>query len=207
MPQHLRVSTEDEMVAAFLGQELASERFGAPLAACMARLGLRPEQVSSPDLSDAVQNALRRAALRAHRGYATPAGGEQYLVGFPAEAVRWDWMALAPVELLDVRYIRYDYWLALSGGSRRPLDAAANICAAVRPFGVSNAGFLAAADQLRAGATFPPLILVTAGSPRELVVLEGHLRLTAYALAREAIPPQVHALVGQSPAVAAWDLY
>jgi hypothetical protein len=62
------------MVAAFLEQELASERFGAPL---------------------------------------------RYLAGLPADEVRWEWLTLAAVELLDVRYIRYEYWLELSGGSRR----------------------------------------------------------------------------------------
>jgi len=41
------------------------------------------------------------------------------------------------------------------------------------------------------GARFPPLILVTTGPGGDLVVLEGHARLTAFMLARDQLPPEL----------------
>ena len=43
---------------------------------------------------------------------------------------------------------------------------------------------LGMAQAVADGARFPPLILVTAGPSGNLVVLEGHARLTAYMLCR-----------------------
>jgi hypothetical protein len=36
-------------------------------------------------------------------------------------------VALTPAELADVRYIDWDYWLEVSGGTRRPRDAIARM--------------------------------------------------------------------------------
>lgn len=80
-----------------------------------------------------------------------------------------------------MRYLDYSYWVELSGGSRRPTDAAARIKAGLRAFDVPNEPFVDAAHAVIGGERFPPLILV--GERQDnLVCLEGHLRLTAYAL-------------------------
>ena len=60
----------------------------------------------------------------------------------------------------------------------------------------------AVADEAR----FPPLILVTTGLGDDLVVLEGHVRLTAYMLRPDRLPPELEVLVGSSPDMAAWAL-
>jgi hypothetical protein len=65
---------------------------------------------------------------------------------------------------------------------------------------------LACADGCR-GTRFPPLILVTAGHQSGLVVLEGHVRLTAFMLCPEALPPELEVLVGHSPAMTRWGLH
>ena len=56
---------------------------------------------------------------------------------------------------MDVRYINDDYWIELSGGSRRATDAAARIRQGIGAFGVDNGGFWYLAKALQAGATFP----------------------------------------------------
>ena len=92
-------------------------------------------------------------------------------------------------------------WNELSGGSRLPADAPARIRAGVRVFGVSNRRFVAAARAVARGEVFPPLIL--AGGRRDaLVCLEGHPRLTAYALA--GFPAHVECLVGTAPSMDRW---
>jgi hypothetical protein len=38
-------------------------------------------------------------------------------------------------------------------------------------------------------------------------VLEGHVRLTAYMLARDRLPPELQVLVGSSPAITSWGCW
>lgn len=51
------------------------------------------------------------------------------------------------------------------------------------------------------------IYLVTTGPGAGLVVLEGHVRLTAYMLARDHLPPELEVLVGSSPAMTRWGCW
>jgi hypothetical protein len=127
------------------------------------------------------------------RGYDTREG---LFHGLPDDIV-WERAALTPEEVLRVRYIEYDYWVELSGGSRLPADAAERIRAGITAFRVPNDGFFELAAAL--AATLPPeLILLGGAEGDELVVLEGHARVTAFALGPEALPPQLEVLLGRS---------
>lgn len=202
----LRQSDEAETIAQFLRQEYASvERYGARLSACLRAEGVDPEVITAPDIADADQNAARRRLLRRYRGYGS--GQPSYFTDFPTEGVSWWWVALTPEELLDTRYIRYEFWTQLSGGTRSPRAAADRIRAEFSPTDESAEGFLQLADALRKGLRVPPLILVSADEGNTRVVLEGHARLTAYALAPETIPDSCEVLLGMAPAIANWDEY
>ncbi len=107
-------------------------------------------------------------------------------------------------ELWTVRYVEYSYWNVISAGSRLPLDAAAQIRNNVTAFDVPNTGFLKAAGAVREGHTFPELILVRCGPAAPSVVLEGHLRLTAYALEPEQTPESLSVIIGESPGFDQW---
>lgn len=189
----IRPSSEAEMVAVFLRGELGSERFGPGI-----RTAIDERLLLEPDLEDEGENALRRAALTTLRGYDSRVG---LFHGFPDDT-RWERAALTPEEVLAIRYIEYDYWVELSGGSRLPLDAAARIRAGITIFRVPNDGFLELADALER-MTMPELIVV-GGPGDELVVLEGHARLTAYALRPELLPPELEVLLGRSPRIGEW---
>jgi hypothetical protein len=67
----------------------------------------------------------------------------------------------------------------------------------VKYAGFSDFWYLA--EALKAGASFPELILVGAEAEGPLDLLEGHVRLTAYFLAPECIPPLVPVIVGYAP--------
>ncbi|MFE2176012.1 hypothetical protein [Kitasatospora sp. NPDC059462] len=84
-------------------------------------------------------------------------------------------------EAARVRYLDHSSGVELSGGSRRPADAATRIVVGLRAFDVPNDPFVEAAHALLRGERFPPLVLVGEGHD-DLVCLEGHLRLTAHAL-------------------------
>ncbi len=105
---------------------------------------------------------------------------------------------------MNVRYIDYSYWNELSGGSRLPRDAAIRIRSGITVFGMSTDPFLKMAEALQQGAQFPELILVGTKPDADLVVLEGHARLTAYALVPDFTPNELTVIAGFSAAMCAW---
>lgn len=115
--------------------------------------------VTAPDLDDETENQARLRLLTGHRGYGTRT---ELFEGFPADDC-WQWMAMTAAELAQVRFIDYDYWVELSGGTRLAVAAAVRVRAGVAPVGVPSDGLLAMARAVAAGAGLPPLILVTTG--------------------------------------------
>ena len=201
--RQLRPSSEAEMVALFLRTELPAARSRDDLRALLERARLPERVVTDPDIGDDAGNQARLRLLTQHRGYGTRT---ELFDGFPDD-VRWQWMAITPAELARVRFIDYDYWVELSGGSRLAVDAAPRIRAGVAPFGVPSDWALGMAQAVADGARFPPLILVTTGPAGGVVVLEGHARLTAFMLARDRLPPELEVLVGSAPAMTRWGLW
>jgi hypothetical protein len=191
------------MVALFLQTELGSLRHRGRIRELLDGEGLSERLITSADLTSPGESAVRRHLLNAYRGYEARVG---LFDGFPHD-VRWDWVNLQPGDVLQVKYINYDYWTELSGGSRRAADAPGLIRAGVAPCGVSSEWAIGFGEALAAGASFPPLIVVTSGSSGDLVVLEGHARLTAYAMRPEVLPPELQVLLGSSPGMRAWGLY
>lgn len=55
----------------------------------------------------------------------------------------------------------------------------------------------------------PPaeLIVVTTPARSRLVVVEGHVRLSAYALFPELLPDELEILLGTSPEIERWSLF
>ncbi|MFJ4367977.1 hypothetical protein ACIP4S_27975 [Streptomyces chartreusis] len=193
----LGVSSEDEMIACFLGGELSSQRFGQGLRSRLAEAGHAEQLLTHADLSDAGANLARRGLLAATRGYGE---NRDLFENFPAR-VTWTRALLSGDEIAGARYIDYSYWVELSGGSRRPIDAATRIKAGLRAFDVPNEPFVEAARALAAGERFPPLIMVGERQD-DLVCLEGNLRLTAYALAD--FPSDIECLIGTAPGMGRW---
>jgi hypothetical protein len=195
-------SSEEEMIAVFLRGELGSDRFGPLLEQALVESDFDPRIVTDADISDPDGNDARRKLLDETRGYDRRVG---LFAGFPDD-VRWQRVALGPDELGLVRFINYDYWIELSGGTRLPADAAARIRAGFDVYGVSSTGFLEAAATLEVGR-LPELILVGDGRPDGLVVLEGHVRLAALALRPELVPSELEVLLGTSPGIDEWWAY
>jgi hypothetical protein len=175
--------------------ELASDRYGSAIRARLEREGLAERIITNPVLDDDLENRVRLGLLTGYR--------DDYFDDFPDD-VSWQWMAITRAELATVRCIDYSYWNKLSGGTCSPVDAAPRIRAGIAPYGVSSDRFLRMAQLVSAATLFPPLILVTTGPGEELVVLEGHNRLTAYLLVPDQLPPELEVLVGYSSAMTHW---
>ena len=198
----LRNINENEMVAVFLLGEFTSERFSDAIHKELASLKLHDSVITNPNIDDVVENQARRQILSSARGYdqRTDVFG-----GFPRD-VKWTEAELSKDELKHVKYINYSYWNELTNGSRLPKDAVATIDTGREVFGVSNDRFIQAAEAVRAGKQFPTMIF--AGEEQNnLVALEGHLRLTAYALAWNNVPDKIKVIIGISPHMTEWGLY
>jgi hypothetical protein len=193
--QHIEPIGEDEMVAVFLKTEIASTRFQADILAILARYGWSRAIVEQPNLADPLENAYRRQLLGDWRGYGRNA---DVFTNLPT-GVRWYRALITREEVAQIRYINDDYWIELSGGSRLATDAAARIRQGIEAFRVGNGGYWWMAEALCAGATFPELILVGRDEGSPLVVLEGHVRLTAYCLRPDCTPDTLPVLVGYAP--------
>src|SRR5579884_4096198 len=100
---------------------------------------------------------------------------EDYFEHLPRD-LAWERVALTAGEVLRILYIAWDWWSEITGGTRLPLDAAARH----------------RTDELRALAerctANPELIVVAEPDRSKLVVLEGHVRLSAYAAFPECLP-------------------
>jgi hypothetical protein len=195
--------TENDMIAAFVRAELYSERFGNDVRRAMRRHRVPRHVVAQPDTADAAQNAQRLAILRDHRRY----GQDRSLFGgFPYDDVVWSRVALTRDEVLAIRYVDDEYWLEISGGTRLATEAARRIRAGVAdPAHAARPLRIAAA--LARGSTFHEMIAVTAGHGQPLVALEGHLRLTVYALRPERIPEPLTIILGTSANMPRWGCY
>ena len=212
----VRPSSEAEMVALFLATEYPSPRTQQHILQALQREGWPPNLIEQPNLGDGQENAQRRSILGAYRGYgqnpdyfeSLPLDEEytDYFEGFPLD-VQWELSLLTKQELEQVKYIEYDYWVELSSGSRLARDAARNILAGYDVFGESHQEVLQMAEAFRSGARFPTLILVGKNRANPLVVLEGHMRLTAMFLAPERLPAELEVMVGFSEQIEHWGCY
>jgi hypothetical protein len=212
----VRPVSEAEMVALFLATEYPASRTHQHILLALQREGLPASIIEQPNLLDEQENAQRRSILGAYRGYgrntdyfaSLPPDVEycNYFEGFPPD-VQWERAMLSRHELEQVRYIEYDYWIELSGGSRLPRDAARTILSGYEVFGVSHQGVLKMAEAFRAGVRFPTLILVGKNRESPLVLLEGHMRLTAMFLAPECLPTKLEVIVGFSEQIESWGCY
>lgn len=188
------------MIAVFLQGELDSARFGGAIKELLARDGLEDTIVRRPELADAEENAARRRLLDEYRAYERREG---LFAGFPRD-VAWHRALLSPEEVLDILFIDWDWWLELSGGSRRPRDAAERIrSGAARDADVADHEPIAAA--LRRTPAPPELIALTTPDLQPLVLLEGHVRLTSYAVFPTYLPERLEILLGISPQAASWS--
>ena len=196
--------SEAEAILEFLRGEAASPRFRVKMAPALDALGADWAVIEDGDPADADEARLRRSLLWAYRG---PGGPAPLLEGFPDD-VAWERVGLTPDELLAARYMRYPYWDELSGGTRSPVRAAARIREGVQPVpGPATAGFVALAELMADGLALPPPFLVGADRAGPLVVLEGHSRVTAYALRPDRIPAEVEVVLGVSPRMAEWVMF
>lgn len=203
-PEGFRPVSEPEVVLAFLRGELDSERFGQDVTdALIAAGGL--DLVHDADLGSAQQNRGREAAFSVARGWRDAELFER----FP-EKVDWYFGPFQPELLERVRFIDYSYWNELSGGSRRPADVVTTLRAGTLPRWMTELGTswcFELAAQLAHAESLDGLIVMATPDLGELVLLEGHARLTAIFVGGLQRRLAVRRYLGLSDTIAHWDCF
>lgn len=166
--------SEDEVWLSFLKGELYSERFRDDLLQVLKDNGYPEALITRGNSMDVEENERRKKVLKGYRGY--PDQG--IFANFP-KVKEWVRVNFQEADLENIYYLDYSYWNELSEGTSKPLVAAENVKAGREVFGVSNAPFYEAAQKLEL-QFLPPVILLSSGKP--MLLLEGHLRMTAYAM-------------------------
>ncbi|KKP69200.1 MAG: hypothetical protein UR66_C0001G0082 [Candidatus Moranbacteria bacterium GW2011_GWE1_35_17] len=195
--------SENEMIAEFLKAEYSSERFNSRLKSLLDKYSADHKLITEPNLKNKDDNIFRKTLLGEYRGYGR---NQELFENFPND-VQWHIALLTPEELKQAKYIAYDYWKELTDGSRLAIDAVKNIQAGKEIFNQSNERFLSVAEAIKNGVKFPRLIFLASDKDSSVVVLEGHLRLTAFLLEPEFIPKNLEVIVGFSKNASKWDLY
>ena len=176
----LRTSSEDEMISEYLKAEYYSERFSEHIKKVMKELLLDEGIILSADLNNTNENIARKKLLGEFRGYGL---NRELFENFPNE-IQWDLYNFVSNDLNNIRYIDYSYWNELSKGTHSPLIAAQTILDGIEIYEQSNEGFVKAAEFIKSGGKFLRPVLLTSDL-EHFVIVEGHFRITAFALAPE----------------------
>jgi hypothetical protein len=194
--------TEDEIVACYLRAEIDSGRYGEKLRQLLERDDVDPDVLARPDLADPDANSYRRALLDEHRGYDSRTG---LFGGFPA-FVEWHRAAFTPDDVLSILYIDWDWWVTVSGGTRQPVVAAERIRRGDIA-GTTVEEHAVFVEPLRSSLSPPELITVSRPDHSRIVVVEGHVRLTAYALYPELLPEELELYLGVAEDIDDWPSF
>ncbi|MDE5820391.1 MAG: hypothetical protein K2N41_03695 [Lachnospiraceae bacterium] len=176
----LRTSSEEEMISEYLRAEYHSERFSEHIKKAMKALSLDESILLCADLNNTNENTARKKLLGEFRGYGL---NRELFENFPNE-IQWSLCNFVSDDFGNIRYINYSYWNELSKGTHSPLIAAQTIQNGIEIYHQSNAGFVKAAEFIKSGGKFARPILLTSDLER-FVIVEGHFRITAFALVPE----------------------
>lgn len=194
--------SEDTMIVEFLQSEMDSYRFREKIDVALEKHHYTETIITNPDTTNLEENKMRKMIFNHYRGYADK---KKLFENFPDD-VEWFEEKISKETLLNnVYYIDFDYWDKLSNGTRLPKNAVTNITNNVEIFNESNDIFKLTSEEFRKGQKFKKLILVSDG--KKLVVLEGHLRITVYAMNPDLVPAELPVIIGYSKDIENWDCF
>jgi hypothetical protein len=193
----LESTSEEAMVAAFLQAEIQSPRYQERILSRLRADGKGRGVVDTPDLSNSSANTYRSSLLD-YRGL----NSRNFLFqGFPRD-VQWHKALLTKADFETIKYLNITPWPESSDGTRLVRCGADNLNTGKMPRELA-ADISAIVRRLDAGQRLPDIILAGA-SLKDLVIVEGHARSTAFLLSGTS---EINAIVGQSPSIRNWALY
>ena len=173
----VRESNENEVVLNFLTGELQSTRFSLKLKKTLKDFKTTKLIITKPNLNNQKENDLRKEILGKFRGYNKNLG---LFENFP-NIQSYNLCKFSSEDLKNIYYMNYSYWNELSNNTHSPLEATKNIQNNIEIYNVSNKPFIDGINALAKNKVFLPMIFLTHDN-KSFIVLEGHSRITIYAL-------------------------
>ena len=173
----VRESNENEVVLNFLTGELQSKRFNIQLKKTLKDLRATEQIITKPNLNNQKENDLRKEILGIFRGYNK---NLDLFENFP-HIQSYNLCEFSFEDLKNIYYMNYSYWNELSNNTNSPLEAVKNIQNNIEIYNVSNKPFIEGINELAKNKVFLPMIFLTHDN-KSFIVLEGHSRITIYAL-------------------------
>lgn len=191
---------EEEMVLAFLKAEIESPRYKDHIKDFFNRPGYTKNLIDKADLKNPIENQVRLNCL-SYRGFRD----RQYLFqGFPCN-ILWERAYIKNSEIGSLKYIRDLGWLKLSSGTRLVSIGAKNIYYSQN--NEINTKVRAVQKLIKSGTILPELILASKNRRSELILIEGHVRATAYELTKDYLPDEIEIIAGYSEDLSNWIWY
>jgi hypothetical protein len=196
-------STHAEMEATFLRDELTSRRLG-PLVE--RQLMLRHKDRALIEHSDVTNDADNRCRHEILLGYRGPGCWVDLFSTLPND-IAWKRAVLTREDLGRIKYVREVPWISFSDGTRHVVDGASAVRSGRGIADMSPEVFWNTAEAIKAGKPMGKPILVGRDETDDLVLLEGHQRMTAYCLLGDDVPNEIGVVVGFSPRINEWAFY
>ena len=175
----IRESNENEMLLEYLKCEVNSNRFSEKLEKTLAELNLSQNIILNANLDDESENQQRKLIMEKFREYPT---GDIFK-NFPKH-IKWQYVQFEEGDFDKMFFLNWPCWNRRTNNSGKPADAAQNILKGIEFEDIPNEKFLSGLKYLESGNKFKPIIAVTCNGEK-IVLIEGHSRVTVYALKPE----------------------
>ena len=175
----IKKSNEDEMLLEFLKCEVTSKRFSPKLNKTLEELNLTQDIILKANLNNSQENEQRKLIMNKFREY--PIG--DIFENFPKE-IKWFYVEFEEGDFEKIYFLNWPCWNERTNNSAKPKDAAKNIFNGIEFDDISNEIFFKGLEYLENGNKFSPIIAITCNEEK-YVLIEGHSRVTVYAMKPE----------------------
>jgi len=196
-------ATEADMEAAFLKAEINSPRFRKRVLEQATRFNVECEIINNPDVTNIIDNKKRHDVLLGYRGSSSHAD----LFSTLPHNIEWKRVLITKEDLQKIRYLNEDAWADFSGGSRLVVNGALSAKNGEGIADMSPQDFKTISENIKAGQDTGIPILVGSSDDTNLVILEGHQRMTAYCMLGNDAPKDIPVIVGFSPQISQWVFF
>lgn len=189
----------DQMISEFLKAELHSSRYRAGSLKALKMCGYNEELLEHPDIKNPVQNEKRAKVLGLCRGWPDeylfthfPNEAKWFTTNIPLDALKKSYRLKSDENMTDTeRLIQTTAGKGLEGEIVKNID---------------NSLILEIRNKIENKNRLPPIILVTTGSDRKKVLIEGHSRSIAYATFQQ-LDFDIPAIIGIAENMNKWNYF
>ena len=167
------------MLLEYLKCEVDSSRFGERLKKTLEELNLSTDIILNANLENQEENNQRKLIMEKFRWYPT----DDIFKNFPKE-IKWYFVEFEEGDFDKIYYLDWFSWNDISNNTSKPIEAAKNIRNGIKYYDIPTERFFEGLEYIEKGGKFNPIIAITCNEEK-MVLVEGHYRVTVYAMKPE----------------------